>query len=122
MLKRWPLLAAIGITFGMATVQAAAVNDASRQQLAEQTCNALKQAAAAIPGDGPMILPSYPDMQGDDPATRALQDVGFVYDNALAGIALSVCGEAAEERRIADTLLLAPASAAAYQDGRLRHA
>ncbi|MFK2890935.1 hypothetical protein ISS98_07350 [Dyella flagellata] len=93
-----------------------------RQQLAEESCSALKQTAAAMPGQGPMILPSYPDMQGDDPATRALQDVGFVYDNALAGIALSVCGAPEQARRIADALLLAPASDVSYKDGRLRNA
>ena len=122
MLKRWSLLAAIGMALGMTNTQKVAASDAPRQQLAEQTCSALKQAAAAIPGNGPMILPSYPGMQGEDPATRALQDVGFVYDNALAGIALSVCGAPGQTRRIADALLLAPTSDVTYKDGRLRNA
>jgi hypothetical protein len=119
MLKRWLVLAAMGMALGATT---AAANDTPRLQLAEQTCSALKQAAGAIPGNGPMILPSYPDMRGDDPATRALQDVGFVYDNALAGIALSACGAPEQARRIADALLLAPASDVTYKDGRLRNA
>lgn len=122
MLKRWLALAVIAMVLSVTNIGPAAASDDPRQQLAQQTCSTLKQAAAAIPGNGPMILPSYPDMQGDDPATRALQDVGFVYDNALAGIALSACGAPGQARRIADAFLLAPASDVAYKDGRLRNA
>lgn len=122
MSKRWLVLAGMGIALGIVGATHAAAIDTPRQQLANETCSALKQAAAAIPGDGPMILPSYPTMQGDDAATRALQNVGFVYDNALAGIALSACGAPGQARRIADAFLLAPASDATYKDGRLRNA
>ena len=122
MLKQCLMLSALGIALGVMATRQATANDALRNQLAQETCSALKQAAASIPGDGPMILPSYPDMHGDDPATRALENVGFVYDNALAGIALSACGEPGQARRIADALLLAQASDATYKDGRLRNA
>lgn len=122
MLKHWPLFAAVGIALGVVSTTPATAADASRQQLALSTCNALKQTAQAIPGNGPMILPSYPDMTGTDAATMALQNVGFVYDNALAGIALSACGAPEQARRIADALLLAPASDVSFKDGRLRNA
>ncbi|WP_333680708.1 hypothetical protein [Dyella sp.] len=122
MSKRWLVLAGIGMAFSMTCTRLAVASDTPRQQLANETCSALKQAAAAIPGDGPMILPSYPGMDGDDAAARALQNVGFVYDNALAGIALGVCGAPGQARRIADAFLLAPASDATYKDGRLRNA
>lgn len=122
MSKRWLMLASIGLALGITSIGQAAASGTPRQQLANETCNALKRAAAAFPGDGPMILPSYPNMQGDDAATRALQNVGFVYDNALAGIALSACGAPRQARRIADAFLLAPASDATYKDGHLRNA
>lgn len=122
MSKRWLAPAALSMMLGVMVNGKAGANEAPRQQLAGATCSALQQAAAAMPGDGPMILPSYPALQGDDPGTRALQGVGFVYDNAVAGIALSACGAPEQARRIADALLLAPASDATYKDGRLRNA
>lgn len=97
MLKQWIMLSAIGMVLG--GIGQVGSNDAPRQKLAEGLCSVLKPAAAAIPGNGPMILLSYPDLQGEDLATRALQDVGFVYDNALAGIALSACGAPKQARR-----------------------
>ncbi|RDJ00676.1 hypothetical protein DVT68_04970 [Dyella solisilvae] len=91
-----------------------------RQQLADDSCTALRAAATAIPGDGPMLLASYPALQ---PGTvRALEQVAFIYDNALAGIALTACGEPAQARRIADALLLAAAHDPSFHDGRLRNA
>jgi len=77
-------------------------------------------AATAIPGDGPMLLPSYPDLQPG--AEKALENVAFVYDNALAGIALTACDEPAQARRIADALLLAASHDPGFKDGRLRNA
>jgi hypothetical protein len=93
---------------------------AIQQQLATDTCSALHAAATAVPGQGPMLLPSYPGLQ---PGTaRALENVAFVYDNALAGIALTACGEPAQAKRIADALLLAASHDPTFHDGRLRNA
>jgi hypothetical protein len=69
-----------------------------------------------------MLLPSYPTVTQTDNTSRALADVAFVYDNALAGIALTACGEPAQARRIADALLLAAAHDPGFKDGRLRNA
>ncbi|TCI11448.1 hypothetical protein EZM97_19090 [Dyella soli] len=90
------------------------------QQLADSSCTALRAAAAAMPGDGPMLLPSYPGLQPG--SARALENVAFVYDNALAGIALTACGSPAQARRIADALLLAASHDPSFRDGRLRNA
>lgn len=96
--------------------------DGPQQQLAGNSCAALSAAAAAIPGDGPMLLPSYPTLAQAKDATRALANVAFVYDNALAGIALTACGQSAQAKRIADALLLAAAHDPTFKDGRLRNA
>ncbi|MBE1160445.1 hypothetical protein IGX34_08585 [Dyella sp. 7MK23] len=109
----------MGLACMLATASAA---DAPREQLATSSCAALHAAAIAIPGDGPMLLPSYPSLQGQDDANRALENVAFVYDNALAGMALTACGEPAQARRIADALLLAAAHDPGFKDGRLRNA
>lgn len=92
-----------------------------RQQLADSGCRALHAAAAAIPGNGPMLLASYPTLTQADNASRALADVAFVYDNALAGVALTACGDATQARRIADALLLAASHDPGFKDGRLRN-
>ncbi|MBM7130074.1 hypothetical protein ISS99_11080 [Dyella mobilis] len=100
-----------------------AAADTAQQQLASDTCAALHAAATAIPGNGPMLLPSYPSIKdaGDD-ASLALEHVAFVYDNALAGIALTACGEPAQAKRIADALVFAAAHDPSLKDGRLRNA
>ncbi len=69
-----------------------------------------------------MLLPSYPTIGRDAGKLRALQDVAFVYDNAVAGIALTACGAPRQARRIADALVQAPAHDPTYHDGRLRNA
>ena len=116
------LVGARGLTRAIAASVPAFAADASRQQLAASTCAALDSAARAIPGNGPMLLPSYPTLEQDSDAIRALENVAFVYDNALAGIALIACGEPAQARRIADALLLAAAHDPSFKDGRLRNA
>jgi len=94
--------------------------DTQQQELARTTCMALRTAAAAVPGQGPMFLPSYPSLQPG--AEKALENVAFVYDNALAGIALTACGDAGQARRIADAMLLAVTHDPGFHDGRLRNA
>jgi hypothetical protein len=117
---QWRHLACLGLMLSMALPRAALPADAARQQLADASCAALRSAASAVPGDGPMLLPSYPDLQ--PVSVRALENVAFVYDNALAGIALVACGEPVQARRIADALLLAAAHDPSFKDGRLRNA
>jgi hypothetical protein len=123
MSMRWLFVASLGLTFlTMASVPTLAA-DTYQQQLASSSCTALQSAAQAIPGDGPMLLPSYPSLKTQtDDASRALENVAFVYDNALTGIALIACGQPAQARRIADALLIAAAHDPTFKDGRLRNA
>lgn len=120
MSRRWLHLANLGLLLCAFAVHTASAADAAQLQVANDSCAALKSAAAAVPGDGPMFLPSYPNLQPG--SVRALENVAFVYDNALAGIALKTCGEPTQARRIADALLLAAAHDPTFKDGRLRNA
>jgi hypothetical protein len=122
MSMRSRLVASISLTFMMMASIPAQAASASQRQLADSSCAAMRSAAQAVAGNGPMLLPSYPSLKQGDDSTRALENVAFVYDNALAGIALIACGEPAQARRIADALLLAAAHDPSFKDGRLRNA
>lgn len=93
----------------------------ARPQLMAMTCAALDQAVTSQPA-GPVLLPSYPALNGQPAPILALRGVAFTYDNALASIALFACGKAASARRIADALVFATQHDPEYQDGRLRNA
>jgi len=71
----------------------------------------------AIPA-GPALLQSYPTPA----APPALRNVAFVYDNALALIALQAAGYRAQASRIGDALLIALDHDRFWHDGRLRNA
>ncbi len=85
---------------------------------AEPAIGACAYLASLIPrGDGPLFLPSYPTA---DPGP--LRGVAFLYDNAVAAVALTGCGEAARARRIGDAIVFALDHDRAWHDGRLRNA
>ncbi|MGY3172264.1 hypothetical protein ACVWYU_001641 [Pseudomonas sp. TE12234] len=92
-----------------------------RPQLAAMTCAALDQAVTALPA-GPVLVASYPPLDGHPAPILALRGVAFTYDNALASIALFACGKAESARRIADALAFATLHDPEYQDGRMRNA
>ena len=72
---------------------------------------------------GPALLASYPDLTGA-PArfATANRDTAYVYDNALAGLALIAAGHPAHAVRLADALVRAQNHDPTYHDGRLRNA
>lgn len=63
-----------------------------------------------------VFLASYPDA-GPGP----LRQAAFLYDNALAAIALTGCDRTADARRIGDAVLLALEHDRFWRDGRLRN-
>ena len=99
----------------------AAEPPAQQQRMMATGCDALVHQVAAIPGNGAAFVQSY-EAAGGQPLAPALQNAAFVYDNALASIALVACGKTAEARRIADALVLATTHDRHYHDGRLRNA
>ena len=75
----------------------------------------LKGVTNAYRTSGPRLAQSYQDNSG-------LTDVAFVYDNALAIIALLRAGEGAAARALGDGLLYAQTHDETFTDGRLRQA
>ena len=100
----------------------AASGDAARDQLRDAGCQTLTQRVAAIPGNGPVMLASYEPAPGGEPLPGPLKESAFVYDNALAGIALIACGQKDAARRIADGVVAGVTRDRHYHDGRLRNA
>lgn len=66
---------------------------------------------------GPAFLPSYPTAQ-----IAALKGTAFLYDNAVATIALVGCGQRERAARIGDAILIALSHDRYWHDGRLRNA
>ena len=65
-----------------------------------QAPDACAYLSGLIPVDGgPLFLPSYPTAE-DGP----LRGVAFLYDDAVAAIAFTGCGEAGKARRIGDEI------------------
>jgi hypothetical protein len=71
-----------------------------------------------VPADsGPLFLPSYPTA-----AEGPLRGVAYLYDDAVAAVALVGCGERERARHIGDAILAALDHDRAWHDGRLRNA
>ena len=70
----------------------------------------LQRATDAYRASGPRLVQSYQDNSG-------LQDVGFIYDNALTAIALLAAGDLRRARAIGDGFLVVQEA-----NGRLRQA
>jgi uncharacterized RmlC-like cupin family protein len=83
---------------------------------AESACTYLTRTIALQPGAA-LLLASYPAAE-----PGPLQHAAFLYDNAVAVIALVACGQAVQARRIGDAILLALAHDRHWHDGRLRNA
>jgi hypothetical protein len=87
-------------------------------------CSAAIRAALAASPAGPVLLNSYlvesGPGAGDFDLTQA--NAAYVYDNALAGLALIGAGYRQEAARIGEALAIAQAHDRCWQDGRLRNA
>ncbi len=81
---------------------------------------ALRARAAAL--NGPGLLRSYDDVGGRGAFDLAHANTAYVYDNAVAGLALLMSGEVALARRLGDALVAAQNSDRFFHDGRVRNA
>ncbi len=75
--------------------------------------------AAAL--NGPGLLQSY-DVTGTDDFGRTQAACAYIYDNAVAGLALLACGDADGARQLGDALVHAQSHDRFWKDGRLRNA
>ncbi len=80
--------------------------------------SALRARARAA---GPGLLQSY-EVSGTSDFDRVQAGCAYVYDNALAGLALLASGDPAAAVRLGDALLAAQARDRFWHDGRLRNA
>ncbi len=93
----------VGVTaLAATTLTSAALATPPDAALAERGCAALASRVDAIAGTGPVFLASY-----EQTNSPALTGAAFVYDNALAAIALTACGRHPQANRIAQALALA---------------
>lgn len=89
--------------------------------LAASLCAVLARAVDAE-GRGPVMVASYRPGPHEAEVPSALRHSAFTYDNALAAIALTACGQVARARRIGDALLHALWNDRTFHDGRIRNA
>jgi len=84
-------------------------------QAAPSACDVLRSAVAQSPR-GPVFLPSFPQEKDG-----ALHNTAFLYDNAVATLALVGCGDAKDAARIGAAMLVALDHDRYWHDGRLRN-
>jgi hypothetical protein len=93
------------------------------QGLAARCVGAIRAAIAVMPA-GPVLLNSFVVDDGPGAADFDLTqaNAAYVYDNALAGLALLAAGDRDDAARIGEALALAQAHDRFWKDGRLRNA
>lgn len=112
MAKRFPrLLALCGVLFFGQTALGAEIKPPP-----PTPCAYLTAKIDGAPA-GRLFLPSYPTAE-----PGPLQGTAFLYDNAVAAVALVGCGERAKAERIGAAILWAMDNDRAWHDGRLRNA
>ena len=101
----------------------ATIPPARAADLGKELCAVLAERVDAVPGDGPLFLRSFDGASGSGaPPEPAMVTAAFTYDNALAVVALTACGEVARAKRIGAALLSAAVLDRAGPEGRLRNA
>lgn len=80
-------------------------------------CEYLAGLVDKAPPSGPLFLPSYPTVE-----SGPLHGAAYLYDNAVAAIALVGCGEQDKAYRIGSAILSAIDNDRTWHDGRLRNA
>ena len=80
-------------------------------------CGYLAGLIDNAPPSGPLFLPSYPTVE-----SGPLHGAAYLYDNAVAAIALVGCGEQDKAYRIGSAILWAIDNDRTWHDGRLRNA
>ncbi|NPU63609.1 hypothetical protein HL667_01195 [Bradyrhizobium sp. 83012] len=86
-------------------------------------CSGLLQAIEPkLAGRGGVFIRSYEPGADEERLPLGLSTTAFVYDNALAAIALVACGRIDQARAIGNALVHAASHDRTFDDGRLRNA
>ncbi|WP_315784928.1 MULTISPECIES: hypothetical protein [unclassified Bradyrhizobium] len=82
----------------------------------------MKAVAPKLAAREAVFIRSYEPADGDGELPLGLSTTAFVYDNALAAIALVACGHVDQARTIGNALTHAMSHDRSFDDGRLRNA
>jgi hypothetical protein len=115
------LISRRGLAAGFLAWPAAAFAD--DEGLAARSVGAIRAAMAMLPA-GPVLLNSFvvDDGAGQADFDLTQANAAYVYDNALAGLALLAAGDRDDAARIGGALALAQGHDRFWKDGRLRNA
>lgn len=115
-------LLALVLAGGLAVAGEAAKADGTTD-FARGLCLGLASSVdASAPAGQPVWIVSYTPGQNEATVPGPLKSSAFVYDNALALVALVACGDAPRALQIGDAILSAIERDRRFQDGRVRNA
>jgi hypothetical protein len=107
----------------LAMMTRAVAGNGSQEMRAEPLCAALANAVASQSGGaGAVFVRSYEPGEDESRLPSGLASTAFVYDNALAAIALVACGNISGATMIGDALSRAVRDDRSFPDGRVRNA
>ena len=109
--------------FCIATMTNSVAANASPDSQRARYCAPLADAVASqAAGSGAAFVRSYEHAEDESGLPAGLASTAFVYDNALAAIALVACGNVASAITIGNALSLAARNDRTFKDGRIRNA
>jgi hypothetical protein len=109
--------------FCIATMTNSVAANASPDSQRARYCAPLADAVASqAAGSGAAFVRSYEHGEDESGLPAGLASTAFVYDNALAAIALVACGNVASAITIGNALSLAARNDRTFKDGRIRNA
>jgi hypothetical protein len=107
----------------IATMTGSVAANASPESQRERYCAPLAKAVASqAAGSEAGFVRSYEQGEDESRLPAGLASTAFVYDNALAAIALVACGDVASATTIGNALSLAARNDRTFRDGRVRNA
>lgn len=116
-------LAAMAVALGLGASDGNASETRDPAAFGAALCGRLSEAVAALaPSGDPVWVASYRPGPDESAVPAPLRTSAFVYDNALAAIALVACGDLRRARQIGDAILSALSTDRTFRDGRLRNA
>ena len=106
----------------IAAMTSSVASHASPDSRARYCAPLAKAVASQAAGSGAAFVRSYDHGEDESRLPAGLASTAFVYDNALAVIALVACGDATNATIIGNALSLAARSDRTFKDGRVRNA
>src|SRR6202048_4395790 len=107
----------------IATMSSSAAAGGGPELQQTRYCAPLADAVASqAAGSGAAFVRSYEHGEDESGLPAGLASTAFVYDNALAAIALIACGNVASATTIGNALSLAARNDRTFKDGRIRNA